>query len=122
MSASGPQAPQASEGGTFLTIGISSSCSLAESGSWRGTKSSLCGHCSLSSVWVCLPTLGSKVLARLAGGRQSRVSLQSNLDILLGFCSLPQTRCQVGIGWGQELLRKSKQQREEAPGGDTGLS
>lgn len=69
-----------------------------------------------------LPTLGSKVLARLAGGRQSRVSLQSKLDILLGFCSLPQTRCQVGIGWGQELLWKSKQQREEAPGGDTGLS
>lgn len=73
-------------------------------------------------MWVCLPTLGSRVLARLAGGRQSRVSLQSNLDILLGFCSLPQTRYRVGTGWGQELLQKSEQQKEEAPGGDIGLN
>lgn len=73
-------------------------------------------------MWLCLPTLGSRVPARLAGGRQSRVSLQSNLDILLGFCSLPQTRYQVGIGWGQELLQKSKQQRKEAPGGDIELN
>lgn len=55
-----------------------------------------------------LPTLDGKVLARLVGDYKSRAAFQSNLDILLGFRSLPQTKCQVGIGLGQELLQKSE--------------
>lgn len=60
----------------------------------------------LSEETNCLPTLGGWVLARRAGGHQSRAALQSNLDILLGLGSLPRTRYQVGIGLGQELLQK----------------
>lgn len=60
----------------------------------------------------CLLTLGGRVLTRLMGGCQSRVVLQSNLDILLGFGSLPQTRYQVGIGLGLKLLQKSEEWRE----------
>ena len=62
-----------------------------------------------------MPTLGGRGLARLVGGHQGRVALLSNLDILLGFCSLPQTRYQVGIELGQGLLQDTTtEEREEA--------
>lgn len=83
---------------------------------WNGAHSPFCGHVPcLSEEINCLPTLGGRGLARLVGGHQGRVALLSNLDILLGFCSLRQTRYQVGIGLGQELLQvRTTEEGEEA--------
>lgn len=43
-------------------------------------------------------TLGSRVLARLAGDLQGRVVLQSTAGILLGLWFLLKTKFQVGTG------------------------
>lgn len=65
-----------------------------------------------------MPTLGGRVMARSVGGCEGRVALRSNPDTLLGFCSLPQTKYQVGIGLEQECLQESeKERRGERPVG-----
>lgn len=58
-----------------------------------------------------MPTLGGRVMARSVGGCEGRVALRSNPDTLLGFCSLPQTKYQVGIGLEQECLQESERER-----------
>lgn len=45
-----------------------------------------------------MPTLGSRVLARLAGDPPGRVVLQSTVGILLGLWFLLKTKFQVGTG------------------------
>ena len=58
------------------------------------------------------------MMARSVGGCEGRVALRSNPDTLLGFCSLPQTKYQVGIGLEQECLQESeKERRGERPVG-----
>lgn len=65
-----------------------------------------------------MPTLGGRVMARSVGGCEGRVALRSNPDTHLGFCSLPQTKYQVGIGLEQECLQESeKERRGERPVG-----
>ena len=65
-----------------------------------------------------MPTLGGRVMARSVGGCEGRVALRSNPDTLLGFCSLPQTKYQVGIGLEQECLQESeRERRRERPVG-----
>ena len=58
-----------------------------------------------------MPTLGGRVMARSVGGHEGRVALRSNPDTLQGFCSLPQTKYQVGIGLEQECLQESERER-----------
>lgn len=109
------QAPQGGGRGSSLPVGISSSCSPTRNPGLEPTTHSL------SEDINCLPTLGGRGMARSVGGREGRVDLQSNPDTLLGFCSLPQTKYQVGIGLGQESLQESERERrgERAVGSQT---
>lgn len=55
-----------------------------------------------------VPTLGSRMLARLEGGLQDRVVQQSMAGILLGLWFLLKTKFQVGTELGQECLQDQR--------------
>lgn len=55
-----------------------------------------------------MPTLGSKVPTRLAGGPQDRVVRQSTAGIPLGLWFLLKTKFQVGTGLGLESLQDQR--------------
>lgn len=55
-----------------------------------------------------VPTLGSKVPARLAGGPQDRVVRQSTAGIHLGLWFLLKTKFQVGTELGLESLQDQR--------------
>lgn len=55
-----------------------------------------------------VPTLGSRMLARLAEGPQDRVVRWSTADIPLGLWFLLETKFQVGTGLGLESLQDQR--------------
>lgn len=55
-----------------------------------------------------MPTLGSRVKARLAGGPQGRVVLRSTAGILPGIWFLQKTKFQVGTGLGLGSLQNQR--------------
>lgn len=55
-----------------------------------------------------MPTLGSRMLARLAGGPQDRVVRRSTAGIPLGFWFLLKTKFQVGTRLGLECLQDQR--------------
>lgn len=55
-----------------------------------------------------VPTLGSKMLARLGGGLQDRVVRQSMAGILLGLWFLLKTKFQVGTELELECLQDQR--------------
>lgn len=74
---------------------------------WAQTPHSVVTTPCPSEDTSCAPTPGGRALATLARSHRSRGALQSSLDSLPGLHSPARTRCQAGIGRGQQRLQEA---------------